>query len=53
MASANRMCKAARQSVELSNALSASLNTFIEAGVMKSRIMLETQDAEGALEETG
>ncbi len=50
MASANRMCKAARQSVELSNALSASLNTFIEAGVMKSRIMLETQDAEGALD---
>ena len=47
---ANRMCKAARASVELSNALSASLNSFIEAGGMKSRVLLEAGDAEGALD---
>ena len=47
---ASRMCKAARASVELSNALSASLNSFIEAGGMKSRVLLEAGDAEGALD---
>ena len=47
---ASRMCKATRSSVELSNALSASLNSFIEAGGMKSRVLLESGDAEGALD---